>query len=79
MKKKLMTVPYFLLWLVYVMLTANQRSEYLHAKARGMKCTGSKDTSLFLYGSERTYYFDPTKKPEREYITWKEFWKQKGY
>lgn len=79
MKKVLMAIPYFLLWIVYLGVTSNKRSEYIHAKARGHKCIGSRDTSLFIHGSERTYYFDPSQKPERDYITWREFWKDRGY
>jgi hypothetical protein len=79
MKKVLMTIPYFFLWVLYFILTMEKRNEYMMAQSKGYKCTGSKDTSWFLPGSERTYYFDPTKKPEREYLTWKEFWIARGY
>ncbi len=74
-----MTIPYFLLWVLYLLITVNKRSEYFHAKRRGHKCIGSKDTSMLIYGSERTYYFDPNQEPEREYVTWKEYWNDKGY
>ncbi len=79
MKKLLMTIPYFLLWIFYVLLTMEKRTQYMMAKEKGMKCTGSKDTSWLIPGSEMTYYFDPRKKPERDYITWKQFWNQRGY
>lgn len=78
-KKVLMAIPYFLLWLLYLFLTMEKRTEYMMAESKGMKCVGSKDTSCFLPGSETTYYFDPKKKPQRDYITWKEFWKARGY
>lgn len=76
MKKSLLLIPYFLLWILYLLITINKRNEYMMAKSKGYKCIGSKDTSLFIPGSETTYYFDPSKKPEREYLTWKEFWKK---
>lgn len=63
----------------YFLLTMEKRCEYLMAESKGMKCTGSKDTGFFFPGSETTFYFDPTQKPQREYVTWKEFWKIKGY
>jgi hypothetical protein len=78
MKKKLLIVPYFLLWILYFLFTIEQRNEYLISLNKGKKCVGSKDTSMFLYGSERTYYFS-NEKPNRDYLTWKEFWQSKGY
>lgn len=78
-KKILMVFPYFLLWLLYYFLTIEKRNEYLISESKGYKCIGSKDTSWVIPGSETTYYFDRTQKPEREYITWKEFWKRRGY
>lgn len=78
-KKILMAIPYFLLWILYVNLTLKKRNEYMESEKRGMKCIGSKDTSLLIPGFETTYYFDKTEKPQRDYITWKEFWKARGY
>lgn len=78
-KKVLMAIPYFLLWLLYFFLTMEKRTEYIMSESKGMKCVGSKDTSCFLPGSETTYYFDPKEKPQRDYITWKQFWKARGY
>jgi len=78
-RKSLMAIPYFLLWVLYVMLTLKNRNEYMMSEQRGYKCTGSKDTSRFMYGSVTTFYYDPTKKPERDYITWKQFWNARGY
>jgi hypothetical protein len=78
-KKVLMAVPYFLLRVLYVIITMQKRNEYMASQGKGMKCIGSKDTSWILPGTERTYYFDPSKKPERDYTTWGEFWKGKGY
>ncbi len=49
------------------------------AEEKGMHCTGERDVSWFLPGSTVEYYFDPTKPPQRDYITWREFWKSKGY
>lgn len=73
-----MTIPYFLTWVLYFFLTLERRNEYMMAESKGMKCVGSKDTG-WLPGSETTYYFDPTEKPKRTYLTWKEFWYNRGY
>lgn len=78
-KKMLMAAPYFLLWIFYVCLTMEKRTEYLMSLEKGYKCTGSKDVSWLIPGSTTRYYFDPTKKPERDYLTWKQFWKVRGY
>lgn len=74
-----MVIPYFLLWILYLMLTQNNRMRYMIGKEKGMHCYGQKDVSWFLPGSTTEYYFDPSKKPERDYLTWKEFWKARGY
>lgn len=80
MKEKiLMTIPYFLLWVLYFLLTMKDRSMYIEAEEKGMACVGSEDVSWFLPGSTIEYYFDPNKKPVRGYITWKEFWNKRGY
>lgn len=73
-EKILMAVPYFLLWLLYVLLTLNRRSEYQMAVAKGYQCTHSEDGL-----TSRTYYFDPSLPPQRRYLTWKEFWTARGY
>ncbi len=78
-KKILMATPYFLLWIFYFFFTLEERNEYMMAKSKGCKCIGSEDTSFLVPGSERTYYFSPTEKPQREYLTWKEFWEKRGY
>lgn len=77
--KILIAIPYFLLWCIYLLISLEKRTEYMMAKEKGCKCIGSKDTSWFIPGSETTYYFDPSKKPKREYITWREFWEYRGY
>ena len=52
---------------------------YMRAEEKGMDCVGSEDVSWFIPGSTIEYYFDPNKKPVRNYITWKEFWNKRGY
>mgnify|MGYP001568501233 CR=1 FL=1 len=79
MKKILMIISYFLLYVLYFILTMEERIEYMMAEEKGMDCVGSKDVSLFIPGSTTEYYFDPKNKPVRRYSTWKEFWKQRGY
>jgi hypothetical protein len=80
MKRKiLLSVPYFIQWLFYWFLTLDERNEYLVAQNKGMQCVKSYDSSRIMYGWSTTYEFDPNKKPERKYITWKQFWKQRGF
>lgn len=78
-KKILLSVPYFLLWLLYWFLTLEERNEYLVAQNKKMHCTKSYDSSFILPGVTTTYELGPNKKPKRKYITWKQFWKQRGY
>lgn len=78
-EKVLFAAHYFLLWLLYFLITMQRRSEYMMSKSKGMNCVKSKEKGFFLFGSETTYYFEPTKKPQRKYLTWKEFWSANGY
>lgn len=73
-KKILMAVPYFLLWIVYLCITANERQNYAMGKVEGKHCSRSEGD---LFGN--TYYFQPGIKPFRTYMNWKEFWKSRGY
>jgi hypothetical protein len=79
MKKIFLSIPYFILWIIYFFLTINERDRYIVAKAKGMDCVDSYDSSRIVYGTHTTYEFDSSKKPERRYLTWKQFWKQRGY
>lgn len=74
-----MLIPYFLLWLLYVMVTTNERLQYAKAKEKGMDCYSSKDASVFFYGSVTEFKYDPTSPPIRRFLTWREYWKIKGY
>lgn len=78
-KKILLAIPYFILYIFYVILTINERNQYMMGEEKGMNCVGEKDVSWFVPGSTTEYYFDPKSKPTRNYITWKEFWKARGY
>lgn len=79
MKKTLMALPYFLLWVLYFFLTIEKRNQYMMAEEKGMRCMGSHFDGFYYMGTVTKYYFDPKQKPVREYLTWKEFWKQRGY
>lgn len=57
----------------YVMITVDERNNYLKAKEKGYNCTHSEDDSLFLYGSARVYHFDPSQPPTRDYFTYKQY------
>lgn len=74
-----MAIPYFLLWVVYVLLTMEERNQYLMGQEKGMDCFHSHDDSYIIPGSVTKYYFDRHSKPVRRYTTWKEFWRGKGY
>lgn len=78
MKKTLMSIPYFCLWVIYWSLTTEARNRYAMGKMRGMHCYASKDVGM-LPGATTEYYYDPSSEPVREYMTWKEFWTEKGY
>lgn len=69
-----MSIPYFLLWIFYFILTLDERNEYLQAQSKNMDCVNSHN-GMFT----STYEFDPNKKPVRRYSTWSEFWSQRGY
>ena len=78
-KKILLLVPYFLVWIFYWFLTLDERNEYIVAKSKNMYCNKSYDSSWLVPGCTTTYEFDPNRKPERNYITWKQFWQRRGY
>lgn len=79
LKKVLMLIPYFLLWILYFLLTSKERERYMMAKSRGYDCIASKDDSYIIPGSATIYTYDRNKKPTRRFLTWREFWKARGY
>ncbi len=79
MKKTLMTIPYFFLWLLYLMITSDARQRYMIGKSRGYHCYKQEDVSKFIYGSVTEYSFNRAIPPQREYLNWREFWEDKGY
>lgn len=72
--KKLKTILKSVLWVVYFIRTLRLRNEYAMSELKGCRCTGSVDTSL----DETTFYFDPTQKPKRGYLTFKEYMKNEA-
>lgn len=79
MKKALMTLPYFLIWVLYFLLTMEKRTMYMMGEEKGMNCIESKDVSRFVPGSTTEYTYDSNSKPHRDYLSWGEFWKARGY
>lgn len=73
-----MKIPYFFLWVLYYLLTMDDRIGYDLSLEKNARYKGSRDTGWFP-GSEKTYYFDPNEKPYRDFLTWSEFWQQRGY
>jgi hypothetical protein len=55
------------------MLTLEARNRYSYGKAKGYHCYKMNHD---MFGSD--VYYDRTKKPEREYLTWKEFKESHG-
>ena len=64
---------FYLGYVFYVLITVNERTNYLQAEQRGYNCTHSHDDSYLLYGSARKYYFDKTQPPTRNYVTYKQY------
>lgn len=71
MKKAFRFIWKTLLWIVYLLLTANERSEYMYAKEKGREVT-KVDNGLF---STTVTYGRPLggEEPKRKFITWKEY------
>jgi hypothetical protein len=67
--KILKAIWIFLLWLLYGLFTMNARSRYNMGVTRGMHCY-KVDNGV----ASHTFHYDPTRKPFREYSTWREFW-----
>ena len=78
-KSILKTIGYFFQYILYVILTMEKRNDYLQGQNKGMHVEKSWDSSNILPGSYTTYRYNPNKKPERDYLTWKEFWKTREY
>ena len=66
-------LKFYLGYALYVMITINERNNYLKAKERGYNCTHSEDDSVFLYGSARMYHFDTSEPPKRDYVTYEQY------
>ena len=64
---------FYLGYIVYVLITVNERRNYIQAEQRGYDCIYSHDDSYFLYGSATMFYFDKTKPPTRHYLTFQEY------
>lgn len=69
-----MTIPYFLLWILYFIITIDERNRYSEAVKRGMDCVGSVTRMNSI-----TFEFNPNQPPVRRYYTWTEFWNNRGY
>jgi hypothetical protein len=65
----------FIKWLLYVLLTQDERLNYLYGKNKGMQVIKRERGFNLCDGNYMDVWFDPNKKPEREYLTFKEFFK----
>lgn len=72
--KYIKAFPQFLLWIFYVIITADARSRYTAGVYKGHHCY-----KMETYMNSTVYHYDRNTKPYREYITWKEFWQQRGF
>lgn len=66
-------IKFYFNWVLYWLITVNERTEYLKALERGYDCIHSHDDSTDIYGRVRKYYFDKSKPPTRRYLTFKEY------
>ena len=78
-KKFFLIFPYFLLWIFYFLLTMEERNKYQAALNKGMDCVDSKLSGFSVLTADTVYSFNPNAKPQRRYLTWKEFWQARGY
>jgi hypothetical protein len=69
----------FPMYILYVLMTMEQRNNYLVGQSKGMHVENSYDDGFIIKSSATVYQFNPNKKPEKEYATWKEFWMQRGW
>ena len=63
-------VKRFFAYILYWFLTIDDRHLYEVGKIRGHHCDGFKSGPLDSY---RDYYYDTTRKPQRNFLTFKEF------
>lgn len=63
---------FYLKYIMYWMITIQERDHYNMGIVKGYHCTGSYDDSYFLYGSARVYTYEK-RPPERNYITFKQY------
>lgn len=75
-KQWLMLIPKFIGWLIYRQATHEERTKYYFGKSLGMECVEYKH-GYFSYFSELKFSKD--RKPEREFMYWREYWEYKGY
>lgn len=67
-------IKFYIMWLLYLLATFDDRYNYFLAKERGMKCNGTKN-GTFLFFFPATYAeYDPNQPPQkRNYMNFKEY------
>lgn len=73
--RKLRTIVVFFKWLLYAMLTQEARLRYEIGLNRGMHCT---EIIRNCVGTITHVMLDPNRKPERDYVTRREFFEEYG-
>ncbi len=63
------TIILFLKYVIYYLVTADERHCYSMGKIKGMHCEGYNSDGF----GGRIYKYNPNKTPFRDYLTWKEF------
>lgn len=79
MKKAILFFPYCMLYILYVLLTLKERNEYMLSQQYGGKKVSNFNLDSGLVTSKASYKVDKSQKHVRGYMTFDEFWTQKGY
>jgi hypothetical protein len=69
----------FPLYIFYVLFTLEERNNYLVGESKGYHVEKTKDVTWNPLLPTTEYTFNPNKKPEKTYATWREFWTQRGW
>lgn len=74
MKKTFIAVYYFFGWCILLIFQGQDRLNYQHALSSGMHVESGKSD---MFGC--TFKMNTLRKPERNYLTWSEFWQTRKH
>jgi hypothetical protein len=66
-------LKFYLGYAFYVLLTVEERRNYIQAEQKGYDCTHSYDDSYLLRGSATVFHFDKSKPPKKHYLTYEQY------